>query len=138
MEWNKPCTVSIGKIDYPRGSLSALEYPDTLPFEPVDARWLTAETPDAITDGRAHYAANLAITALTGSLRIVTEQGGRIRDIVLACPNKIAYVPAMTWYEITEFSQGAVALIVSDALPDAPDVITDKREFDSIASDGIE
>lgn len=137
MEWNKPCTAIIGKIDYPRGSLSVLQYPDKLPFEPVDARWLTAETAGGSTEGCAHFATNLVIASLTGTLKIVTEHSEVTKVLTLHTPDEIAYIPFMTWYEI-EFTPGAVALIVSDALADALDVITDKREFETIESDGLD
>lgn len=138
MEWSKPRTVTIDKIDYPRGSLSVLETDGSLPFEPVDACWLTGESDGTCTEGRAYFSTNHAIAALSGSLKIATEYNGQTKLLTLSKPDEITYIPAMTWFEITEFSVGAVALIVSDALPDALDVITDRHEFDSTTTDGID
>ncbi len=138
MEWNKPRKIKIGKIDYPRGSLSVLEKCADMPFEPVDACWITADGEGAHTEGRAYFSTSHAVVALNGSLEIATEYDGQPKRLSLCRHDEIAYIPPMTWFEITGFSTDAIALIVSDALPDALDVIRDKREFDTIVTNGIE
>ena len=137
MEFNKPEIFKIVRIAYPRGSMSVLQYPGSLPVEPVAARWITGRDENSSVGGRAHYASDNVITALAGSFRVITESKWGTTTFELSRPDEALYLPSMTWYEIDSFTTGATALITSDSLPDPDDDITDKREFDSLLKNGI-
>lgn len=137
MEWNKPEIFEVMRIAYPRGSMSVLQYPGSLPLEPVAARLITGTDTESVVGGQAHYTSDNVVTALSGSFRVITESRSGTAVFSLTRPDEALYLPSMTWYEIDSFSPGATALITTDTLPDADDNITDKADFDYIMKNGI-
>ncbi len=136
MASNKPHTFDVVKIADARGNLSVLQYPSTLPFNPVRAYWITDVPSGQMRLGHAYYSAQEVIVALAGSVRVTTQSiGGEMKRFTLSHPYQALYVPPMTWREIDNFATNASVLIVTDTLYDEVDYIRNKDEFDRISND---
>ena len=137
MEWNKPEVFKTIRIAYPRGCMGVLQYPGTLPLQPVTARWFSAPDIADYAEGRAHYHTNAVIISLKGMTRIITESADGTTIFTLSRPDEGLFLPAMTWYEIECLGRGNTVLEICDTLPDPDDDIKDKTEFEEILKNGI-
>ena len=132
MDLNEPRTVDIVRISDPRGNLSVLEYPSSLPFEPARVSWIH-EVPSGMIGG-AH--ACYKSSEMIGALRVATQGlNGTIRNFTLNRPDMALIVPPMTWRDLNNFATNTVALIVSDTTYDELDIIRDKSLYDEITND---
>lgn len=133
MERNKPTIYRIVKITDPRGNLSVIQHPATLPFEPARAYWITDVPSGMNRFGHAYYSSREVIVALSGSIQVSTETlDGDIEHFTLSSPDQALYIPSMTWRELDSFATNSVALIVSDTLFDELDYIRDHDYFRSL------
>ncbi len=139
MEWSKPALFDVVKIADPRGNLSVLQHPSTLPFEPVRAYWLH-DVPSGMTRiGHAYYTSREVIIALAGSFDVVTQSAdGQTSQFTMSRPNQGLYLPAMTWRELTNFTTNSVALVISDTLYDEVDYIREKEIYDRLTINSSE
>ena len=136
MDLNEPRTVDIVRISDPRGNLSVLEYPSSLPFEPARVSWIH-EVPSGMIGGAyACYKSSEMIVALSGSLTVTAQSvNGTIRDFTLNRPDMALIVPPMTWRDLNNFATNTVALIISDTTYNDLDIIRDKSLYDEITND---
>lgn len=133
MEWSKPALFDIVKIADPRGNLSVLQHPSTLPFDPVRAYWIHDVPSGMMRLGHAYYASKEVIIALAGCFDVVTQSlDGHTSRFSLSRPNQGLYLPAMTWRELTNFTTNSVALIITDTLYNEADYIRDKSTYDQL------
>lgn len=136
MESNKPQLIDIVKISDPRGNLSVLQYPTSLPFEPARTYWIHDVPGGMMRYGHAFYSAQEVIVALSGSFDVTCEDSsGKTYRFTLSRANQGLLVPAMTWRELHNFATNSVALVVSSTLFDEVDYIRDKTYFDTLITD---
>lgn len=138
MVFEKPTLFEIPKICDPRGNLSVLQYPGTLPFEAVRTYWIYDIPGGAIRDGHAYHSQQEIIIALSGSFDVTTETDDERQRVTLSRSNQGLYIPPLTWREIDRFSTNAVALILSSSLYNEIDYIRDKKTYYGIIGHEIE
>lgn len=139
MESSKPQLIDIVKISDPRGNLSVLQYPSTLPFEPVRAYWIHDVPSGMMRHGHAFYSAQELIVALSGRIEVATESpDGSVKRFTLSRPDQALYVPPMTWRELDNFATNSAVLIVSDRLYDEMDYIRDKNVYNNLVNEETE
>ncbi len=133
---NKPHIFDVIKIADTRGNLSVLQYPSTLPLNPVRVYWITDVPSGQMRLGHAYYSAQEVIVALSGSVRVTTQTAeGEVSRFTLSRPDQALFVPPMTWREIDNFATNASVLIATDTLYDEVDYIRNKDEFDRLSND---
>lgn len=133
MELSKPALFDVVKIADPRGNLSVLQHPSTLPFDPVRAYWLHDVPSGMARIGHAYYTSREVIIALAGSFDVVTQSAdGQTSRFSLSRPNQGLFLPAMTWRELTNFTTNSVALVITDTLYDEVDYIREKEIYDRL------
>ncbi len=137
MEWNKPEIFEIPQIRDPRGNLSVLQYPSTMPFETMRAYWIYDVPSGGVRNGHAYYSQQEVIVALAGSFDVITESAGGTKQFELNRAYQALYLPPLTWREINNFSTNSVALVLSSSLYDETDYIRDIDEFNEILRHGI-
>lgn len=136
MESNSPHLIDIVKISDPRGNMSVLQYPSSLPFEPVRTYWIHGVPSGMMRYGHAYYSAQEIIVALSGSIEVATESpDGTLQRFTLSRPNQALFIPAMTWRELDNFATNSVALIVTDSLYDEVDYIRDINYYHNLVRD---
>ena len=115
--------IQFPRIPDARGSLS---FAQQLPFEVKRAYWLYHITQGSVRGGHAHKTVDRIFIAMHGIFRV--------NGIELSHPWEGLRVRPMTWVDLTDFSNGAVCLVLASAEYDENDYIRNRAEFDSISA----
>ena len=102
-------------LDFPplgdeRGSLVALEANETVPFEIKRVYYLFG-TKNGVTRGlHAHLDLKQVLLCVTGSCKILLDDGVVRQSVLLDSPTKGLLVESLVWREMSEFSSDCVLL----------------------------
>ena len=108
----------------PRGSLTAIELAETIPF-PVRRIFYIRDVPSGVARaGHATYSPE-AIFCVAGRCRIRLRGGEQDTDILLDSPREGLCLPPLTWRSLFDFSNDCVLLCLSDRPYDKEDYIND-------------
>ena len=112
-----------------RGSLAAAEVGREIPFQPV--RWFVVfDVPSVETRGQhAHRSCDQLLVSVSGSLRVVADDGDEREEFLLDRPTLGLYVPAMTWAVQYGYSADAALLVLASEPYDPADYIRDYATF---------
>lgn len=112
-----------------RGSLSAGEVPDQIPFVPK-RYFMVFDVPGKDVRGEhAHRQCHQFLVCARGSVSVVVDDGKASEEIVLDAPNLGLYVPPMTWAVQYKHSADALVLVFASDRYDPNDYIRDYDEF---------
>jgi dTDP-4-dehydrorhamnose 3,5-epimerase-like enzyme len=112
-----------------RGSLSAGEFLDQIPFAPK-RYFIVFDVPGKDVRGEhAHRQCEQFLVCVRGTLAVVIDDGSVSEEIVLDAPNLGLYVPPMTWAVQYKYSPDAVLLVFASHHYDPADYIRDYDEF---------
>lgn len=109
----------------PRGNLTVAE---KLPFQIRRAYWLHGIDVNATRGGHAHRALHRLMIAVTGGFKVEYRTRGW-QDVRLDTPEWALVIPPMVWIELSEFTPGAVCLVLASEEHDEKDCIRDFGEF---------
>lgn len=117
-----------------RGALAVAQTDDGIPFEP--RRWfLVYDVPSAETRGQhAHRRCHQLLIAVSGSVRVVADDGDTREEFILDRPNLGLYLPAMIWGIQYGYMPQSVLLVVASEPYDPSDYIRDYAEFIRLAT----
>ena len=116
-----------------RGSLVALEACKTVPFDIKRVYYLFA-TKKGVTRGlHAHLALKQVMLCVTGSCKILLDDGVVRESIVLDSPTKGLLVDSLVWREMSQFSPDCVLLVIASEHYDESDYIRNYEEFQRLA-----
>ncbi len=73
------------------------------------------------------------LICLHGSCKIILDDGTTRREVILDSPEKSLLQPRLVWGEMSDFTEDAVLLVLSDAYYDPDDYIHDYAEFLQLA-----
>jgi dTDP-4-dehydrorhamnose 3,5-epimerase-like enzyme len=96
-----------------RGSLSPIEGPPILPFEPKRFYYLYELPPGAHRGCHAHKTEEELIVALAGGFKVAVNDGNSTKEFELNSPDQGLYVPALLWHEVYGFAPGSVCAVVA-------------------------
>ncbi|MBH1964353.1 MAG: WxcM-like domain-containing protein [Comamonadaceae bacterium] len=116
-----------------RGYLCAAEFDTNLPFIPHRCFWVYAVPNQQIRGEHAHKLCGQFLVAVTGSLRVVADDGERREEFLLDKPNLGLYLPPMTWGIQYGYSENAVLMVLASDAYDPQDYIRDYSEFQRLA-----
>ena len=109
-----------------RGSLSVLEE-SALPF-PIRRIFYMHRVPDGHErGGHAHRDTQQCVMAIAGRFVMDLSDGDRTETYVMDDPDRMLYMPAMTWVRLYGFEASTVAVVLCDTKYDPSRVI---REWD--------
>ncbi|AGC75575.1 WxcM-like protein [Nonlabens dokdonensis] len=128
--------IDIPKITDPRGNLAVLEK-DTIPYKIERVYYLYDVPSDSYRGGHAHKECLELLIAVSGSFTVELDNGSHKEKVTLSKPNKGLLIPTMIWRELSDFSSGAMCLVLASHEFDEADYIRDKEEFDLITSSEI-
>ena len=120
--------IEIPKITDPRGNLAVIEG-STFPKKIERVYYLFDVPSDSYRGGHAHKEQFEMLIPITGSFDVVVNNGHETQTITLNKPAKGLLLKSMVWRELTNFSSGAVCLVVNSGLYDESDYIRDYQEF---------
>lgn len=120
--------IDIPKIADPRGNLAVIEK-DCLPYEIKRVYYLYDVPSDAARGGHSHIEQNEFLVALSGSFKVVLDDGETSSTITLNKPNKGLLISNGIWRELEDFSSGSVCLVLSSGEFLEEDYIRDYDNF---------
>ncbi len=110
------------------GKLTAIEANNDVPFEIRRVFYISNVTEGGVRGGHAHRETDQLAVAVSGAVRIVVSDGTDSRQVILDDPSTGILLPRMIWVSLTDFSQGAVCLVLANTHYDRSRSI---RDWDS-------
>ena len=120
-------TIKLPVIHDSRGNLSYVENSKHIPFDIKRVFYLFDIPSTSVREGHAHKKLHQVIFALSGSFEITLNDGYDIQKIQLNKPYVGLYLPNMIWRDISNFSSGAVCMVLASHEYDPTDYL---RSFD--------
>ena len=121
-------------LDFPplgddRGSLVALEANETVPFEIKRVYYLFGTKKDVTRGLHAHLDLKQVLLCVTGSCKILLDDGVVRQSVFLDSPTKGLLVESLVWREMSQFSSDCVLLVIASHYYDESDYIRNYDEF---------
>jgi len=125
-------------LDFPplgdnRGSLVALESNKTIPFDIKRVYYLFGTKQDVTRGLHAHLALKQVMLCVTGSCKVLLDDGVARETVTLDSPTKGLLVEGLLWREMSQFSPDCVLLVIASEHYDESDYIRDYDKFRRVA-----
>ncbi|GHU61439.1 dTDP-6-deoxy-3,4-keto-hexulose isomerase [Bacteroidia bacterium] len=121
--------ITLPKIHNRAGNLTALNNSVDLPFDVNRVYYLYDIPGGEVRGGHAHIELQQLIIAVGGSFDICINDGCNKKSISLNRPYYGLHVVPGIWRELSNFSSGAICLVLASHIYDEKDYIRDYREF---------
>lgn len=105
--------IALTTVKDSRGRLTAVEAGRDVPFAIRRVFYMHEVEPGAGRGGHAHRDTDQVAVSVSGSVRILVSNGRSSRSVVLDDPTWGVYLPRMTWTRLSEFSEGAVCVVMA-------------------------
>ena len=117
-----------------RGSLISLEENKNVPFE-IKRVYYIFNTVEGIRRGfHAHKKLKQLLVSVSGSCKILLDDGKSKEEISLDNPNKGLLIESMIWHEMFDFSPDCVLMVLANEVYDESDYFRDYQQFLKICS----
>lgn len=126
--------ISLPKIVDPRGNLTAVEEQHELPFKVSRVYWTYDVPAGERRGGHAHKACRELLVALSGSFSVTLDNGNNKRTFHLNRPYQGLLIETGIWRTLSNFSSGAVCLVLASDLFSEDDYIRDYDDFKHYAA----
>ena len=124
--------VNLKKLGDDRGGLVALESNKNIPFN-VKRIYYIFGTKNNVSRGfHAHKALKQLAVCISGSCRMLLDDGKTKESILLDRPTKGLLINDLIWREMHDFSEDCVLLVLASERYDESDYIRDYDEFKSL------
>lgn len=111
------------------GQLVALENERDIPFE-VKRVFHIYDTKENVVRGKhAHLTLEEILICVTGSCKILLDDGEKKEEVALDKPTTGLYIPPHLWREMYDFTEGTVLLVLASDIYDLKDYIKDYEQF---------
>jgi acetyltransferase-like isoleucine patch superfamily enzyme len=124
----------LGRARDLRGSLSAAEFDDDLPFVPKRLFMVYDVPNERVRGEHAHRECHQFLICARGSLSVVVDDGSRQAEVELDSPDVGLHIPPMVWGIQYKFSSEAILLVLASHRYDPADYIRDYKEFRALVS----
>lgn len=121
--------IHLPKIENISGSITAIQGDKDVPFDIKRIYYLYDVPGGADRGGHAHKRLHQLIIAASGSFDIILDDGNIKRTIQLNRPYFGLYLKPGIWRDISNFSSGAICLVLASNFYDATEYIRDYTEF---------
>lgn len=112
-----------------RGSLIALEDNSNIPFK-IKRVYYIFDTKRGVRRGlHAHRKLKQFIICVSGSCKILLDNGERRENIYLNTPTKGILLDSLIWREMYDFSRDCVLVVLASEYYDRDDYISDYQSF---------
>jgi dTDP-4-dehydrorhamnose 3,5-epimerase-like enzyme len=124
--------VTLPKIHNRAGNITALNNSTDIPFD-VNRVYYLYDIPGGETrGGHAHKELQQLIVAVSGSFDVTIDDGHNKRTLTLNRPNFGLHVIPGIWRDLSNFSSGAVCLVLASHKYDESDYIRNYQQFKEI------
>lgn len=121
--------LSLNKIHNRAGNITIVEGQKDIPFDVRRIYYLYDIPGGEDRGGHAHKGLHQLIVAASGSFDVVLDDSGEKRKISLNRPYSGLLIVPGIWRELTNFSSGAICLVLASELYDADDYLRDYNDF---------
>jgi dTDP-4-dehydrorhamnose 3,5-epimerase-like enzyme len=115
--------------EHETGSLTVYEPQQLGLFDIKRVYYLHSLRPGALRGAHAHKKLEQLIVAINGRFTLSLERFGEKLDIAMENPQIGYYVPPLTWRNLSEFSDGAVCMVLASQEYEEDDYIRDYGLF---------
>ena len=129
MSLNECKIIDLPKIQDYRGNLTFIEQNSHIPFDIQRIYYLFDVPGGAERGGHAHQKLEQLIIPVAGSFSVVIDDGKERKTIELNRAFRGLYICPMVWRELSNFSSGAVCLVIASRLYEEDDYIREYAEF---------
>jgi dTDP-4-dehydrorhamnose 3,5-epimerase-like enzyme len=126
---NFPYLIELPKIIDVRGNLSVVENCKEIPFDIQRVYWLYEVPTGKLRGGHAHTDLQQVLIAVHGSVIVTVDDGKKRETFTLDRPNVGLYIGENIWREMSDFSDGAVCLVLASKPYDPTGYIRNYDEF---------
>jgi dTDP-4-dehydrorhamnose 3,5-epimerase-like enzyme len=124
------CNVlTLPKIHNRAGNITALNNSVDIPFDVNRVYYLYDVPGGEDRGGHAHKELQQLIVAVSGSFDITIDDGRVKKTVSLNRPYYGLHIVPGIWRDLTNFSSGAICLVLASHIYDANDYIRDYEEF---------
>lgn len=121
--------MDLPRIKDPRGNLTFIEGNTHVPFA-IERVFYVYDVPGGeARGGHAQRKCEQFIIAVSGSFDVLVDDGRHRKTITLNRSYKGLYIPRLIWRELSNFSSGAVCLVLASDRYDEADYIRDYGDF---------
>ena len=121
--------IELPKIVDSRGNLTFIEELRHVPFEFKRVYYLYDVPGGSLRGAHGHKSLEQFIISMSGSFDVILDDGKNKKTYQLNRPDYGLYISPMTWRDVTNFSSGAVCLVLASEYYDESDYIRDYDEF---------
>lgn len=121
--------LEVPKIEDIRGNLSFIENNTHIPFKMKRVYWIYDVPGGQVRGGHAFKEQEELIVALSGSFKVVVDDGKSKQIFLLNRSYYGLYVPPGLWRQMKSFSTNSLALVLSSTYFNAGDYIYNYNEF---------
>jgi dTDP-4-dehydrorhamnose 3,5-epimerase-like enzyme len=122
-------TYSLTSHSDSRGSLTAGEFPTSLPFEVKRFFFISQVPVGSVRGEHAHLKCEQFLVAIKGSVRVLLEASGQSEKYILNTSDLGLFIPPMTWGVQYEYSEDCALLVLASHEFDKEDYITNYESF---------
>ncbi|MBR2203621.1 MAG: WxcM-like domain-containing protein [Prevotella sp.] len=122
-------------VDPTRGALTVTEQGRDVPFDIRRAYWIYDVPSGESRGGHAHKELRQLLVAISGSFKVVLDNGKERREIMLNHPWQGLLIVPGVWRTLEDFSSGAVCLCLASEHYDEDEYIRDYAEFKTLYSE---
>lgn len=130
---DKPTLIELRGHTDSRGRLSIAETMLDIPFGIRRCYWIYGVPEGKRRGGHAHKSLRQLIVAASGSFEVMLDDGHERQTITLDRPDRGVIVNPLVWRTLSNFSEGAVCLVLASDGYDESDYIRDYDEFRKLA-----
>lgn len=112
-----------------RGSLVALEAEKSVPFMIKRVYYIFGTKAGVSRGFHAHRKLQQVAICITGSCRMILDDGQQRNEVLLNSPNKGLVIGDLVWREMHDFSEDCVLLVLASEHYDESDYIRNYDDF---------
>lgn len=121
--------INLEKIQDARGNLTFIEGSKHIPFDIERVYYLYDVPSGESRAGHAHYKLEQLIIAVAGSFDLLLDNGYEKRTISCNRPFQGVLMRSLVWRELSNFSSGAVCLVLASMRYEESDYIRNYQKF---------
>jgi dTDP-4-dehydrorhamnose 3,5-epimerase-like enzyme len=115
------------------GWLVAIEGQKNIPFAIRRAYYIFGTRAGVRRGKHAHHTLQQLMVCMTGSCKVLLDDGKQREEVVLASNDKGLFIDPMVWHEMYDFSRDCALLVLADGWYDLADYIRDYAAFKAAA-----
>ncbi|MCL2413842.1 MAG: FdtA/QdtA family cupin domain-containing protein [Bacteroidales bacterium] len=124
-----PYLFELPKIIDSRGNLSVVENHKEIPFDIQRVFWIYDVPTNILRGGHAHPNSEQILIAVHGRFSVTVDNGKKHETFMLDKPNQGLFIGNNIWREMSDFSDGAVCLVLASKPYDPTGYIRNYDDF---------